>query len=68
MDLLMFFLTHRNRIYKRDEIIKEVWAGDIIVTTRAIDTNVTRLRKKLGEYGNYIVTRTGYGYGFKETY
>jgi hypothetical protein len=25
------------------------------------------LRKKLGYYGNNIVTRQGFGYGFKET-
>lgn len=66
MDLLLFFLTHRNRIYRRDEIIKAVWANEVVVTARAIDTNVTRLRKKIGEYGNNIVTRIGYGYGFKE--
>ena len=35
---------------------------------RTIDTNITRLRKKLGEYGNNIVTRQGFGYGFKEAY
>lgn len=67
-DLLLFFLTHRNRIYTRDEIIKQVWSSDIMVTTRAIDTNITRLRKKLGEYGQYIITRLGYGYGFKEAH
>ena len=65
-DILLFFLTHRNRIYTREEIIRHVWSGDIIVTTRAIDTNITRLRKKLGDYGQYIITRLGYGYGFNE--
>jgi two-component system phosphate regulon response regulator PhoB len=66
-DLLLFFLTHRNRIYSREEIIAKVWGEDMVVTKRTIDTNITRLRKKLGEYGNYIVTRQGFGYGFKET-
>lgn len=66
-DILLFFLTHRNRIYSREEIIEQVWGADIIVTHRTIDTNITRLRKKLGDYGNYIVTRQGFGYGFKET-
>lgn len=65
-DLLQFFLTHRNRIYSRDEIISNVWNDDVNVTSRAIDTNITRLRKKLGIYGNNIVTRQGFGYGFKE--
>ena len=67
-DILLFFLTHRNRIYSREEIIEHVWGADVVVTNRTIDTNITRLRKKLGEYGNYIVTRQGFGYGFKETY
>lgn len=65
-DLLLFFLTHRNRIYSREEIIRNVWPNDVLVSQRAIDTNLTRLRKKLGDYGNNITTRQGFGYGFKE--
>lgn len=67
-EILEFFLTHRNRIYSRQEIISNVWGGDVVVTNRTIDTNITRLRKKLGEYSNNIVTRQGFGYGFKETF
>lgn len=67
-DLLTFFLSHRNRIYAREQIIREVWGSDVLVSNRAIDTNLTRLRKKLGDYGNNIVTRPGFGYGFKETH
>lgn len=65
-DILLFFLTHRNRIYSREELIKNVWGDDVVVTCRTIDTNITRLRKKLGDYDKYIVTRQGFGYGFKE--
>ena len=64
--LLLFFLTHSNRIYSREEIIRQVWSADVVVTNRTIDTNITRLRKKIGAYGNNIVTRLGFGYGFKE--
>ena len=66
-DLLLFFLRHPNRIYSREEIITQVWGDDVVVTNRTIDTNITRLRRKLGEYGNNIITRQGFGYGFKET-
>ncbi|MBD5225000.1 MAG: response regulator transcription factor [Bacteroidales bacterium] len=62
-DLLLFFLTHRERIHSRAEIMNQVW--DAQVTNRSIDTNVARLRKKLGPYGDNIVTRLGFGYGFK---
>ncbi len=67
-EILEFFLSHRNRIYSRQEIISNVWGADVVVTNRTIDTNITRLRKKLGDYSNNIVTRQGFGYGFKETY
>lgn len=66
-DILLFLLTHRNRIYSREELIRQVWATEVVVTNRTIDTNIARLRKKIGEYGNNIVTRLGFGYGFKET-
>ncbi len=62
--LVYFFLTHRNRIYSRQEIIRQVWGVE--VSERTVDTNMARLRKKLGEYGNNIHTRAGFGYGFKE--
>lgn len=65
-DILLFFLTHRNRIYSREEIIRNVWGDGVVVSQRTIDTNITRLRKKLGDYDKYIITRQGFGYGFKE--
>lgn len=66
-DILLFLLTHRNRIYSREEIIGQVWSKDVVVSNRTIDTNIARLRRKIGDYGNNIVTRLGFGYGFKET-
>ena len=62
-DILLFFLTHRNRIYSREEIIRNVWGDEVVVSQRTIDTNITRL---LGDYDKYIITRQGFGYGFKE--
>lgn len=65
-DLMAFFLSHTGRIYSREEIISNVWPPDVLVSERAIDTNITRLRKKLGQYGNCIETRQGFGYGFHQ--
>lgn len=64
MELLMMFLQHQGRIFTREEILKRVWKDEVIVLDRTIDVNITRLRKKIGDYGKYIVTRLGYGYGF----
>ena len=63
-DLMLFFLVHRERIHSRDEIMNQVW-GNVEVTYRAVDTNIARLRKKIAPYGDNIVTRLGFGYGFK---
>lgn len=64
MELLVMFLQNRGRIFTREEILKRIWSDEVVVLDRTIDVNITRLRKKIGEYGKYIVTRLGYGYGF----
>lgn len=63
-NLLTFFLNNRNKIFSREELIEVAWKEP--VTARAVDTALSRLRKKLGEYGKHIITRQGFGYGFKE--
>lgn len=65
-DMLLFFITHPDRVYSREEIIDHVWGDDVVISSRTIDTNITRLRKKIGEYGNNIITRQGFGYGFRK--
>lgn len=66
LDILIFFLNNKGKIFSREEILANVWPNEVIVLDRTIDVNITRLRKKIGEYGKHIVTRTGYGYGFEE--
>jgi Response regulators consisting of a CheY-like receiver domain and a winged-helix DNA-binding domain len=63
-ELLAFLIAHQGRIYSREEILERVWKGEVVVLDRTIDVNVTRLRQKIGKYGKYIITRSGYGYGF----
>lgn len=65
-ELLTFLLEHRNNIYTRTELLEFIWNNSESISNRTIDTNITRLRKKLGEYGRCITTRLGYGYGFQE--
>lgn len=64
-NMLNLLMNNKNKIFTREEIIKEAW--DKNVSNRAVDTTVSRLRKKLDDYGNYIVSRTGFGYGFMES-
>ena len=64
LELLLLLLSHRGQVFSRQELLGEVWPSDVVVTDRTVDVNITRLRKKLGRYGQHIVTRQGYGYLF----
>ena len=65
-EILKLFLENKNRVFSRDEMLSRVWSDEVIVLDRTIDVNITRLRKKIGQYGKNIVTRLGYGYCFEE--
>lgn len=64
-ELLSLFMKNPGKIFSREEILQKVWSDDVMVVNRVVDVNVTRLRSKIGKYGKLIVTRSGYGYGFK---
>lgn len=66
-DLLALLLGHPGRTFSREEIMDRVWGRDVVVTDRTIDVNVSRLRHKLGQYGNNITTKLGKGYAFTTT-
>ena len=65
-EILALLLAHRGTIFSREEILHRVWSDEVIVLDRTIDVNITRLRRKIDRYGEHIVTRLGYGYGFEE--
>lgn len=65
-ELLSYLIQHRGKICSREQIMNHVWSNEVVVLDRTIDVNVTRLRSKIGQYGSYIVTRSGFGYGFRD--
>ena len=65
-EILRLLLSNRGKIFSREEILDSVWEDDVLVIDRTIDVNINRLRKKIGNYGNDIITKQGFGYGFKE--
>ena len=64
-EILSLMLSHRGVIFSREEILHRVWSDEVVVLDRTIDVNITRLRRKIRRYGEHIVTRLGYGYGFE---
>lgn len=65
-ELLAYLISHRGKICSREQILSRVWSDEVVVLDRTIDVNITRLRSKIGIYGSYIVTRSGFGYGFRD--
>ena len=61
-EILLMLTNSTDRYISRDEILNSIWGDDVIVSERTIDVHITRLRKKLGIYGKYLVGRSGYGY------
>ena len=64
-ELLSLLMSNPGKIFSREDILQKVWSDEVVVVNRVVDVNVTRLRAKIGKYGKLIVTRSGYGYGFK---
>jgi DNA-binding response OmpR family regulator len=62
--LLKLLLKYPGRIFGREQFLNNIWR-DVNVTDRTVDVHITRLRKKLGGYGKYLITRKGYGYCFE---
>ena len=65
-EILHLLFANSPHVYSREEILSKIWSDDVIVLGRTVDVNITRLRKKIGEYGKCVVTRHGYGYCFEE--
>ena len=63
--LLHFFITHRERVYSRQQLIEQVW-DTAHVEDRTVDVHIRRLRKILGPSGHdrFIQTVRSVGYRF----
>jgi two-component system response regulator ResD len=59
-DLLLFFLTHTDAVFTREELLKKVWQWDF-GDRSTVTVHVKRLRSKLGE-AHRIQTVWGRGY------
>ena len=63
-ELLALLLSKPGQVFSREKILRTVWPSDTIVLDRTVDVNITRIRKKIGAYGECLRTKFGYGYVF----
>ena len=60
-ELLTYFVDNKGIALSREKILNNVWNYDYFGDARTIDTHVKKLRKKLGDKGDYIKTIWGTG-------
>jgi DNA-binding response OmpR family regulator len=65
MDLLELLLQHPGRTFSREFLLERLWGSDFDGLDRAVDTQMVRLRRKLGDLGTSIETVWGVGYRFR---
>lgn len=63
-ELLSLLATKPGKVYKREEILDEVWGNEVVVGGRTIDVHIRKLREKIGN--DKFKTIKGVGYKFVE--
>jgi len=65
---LAYLITHRGRDVSRDELLENVWGYTAALTTRTVDNQILKLRKKIEDtpgQPRHILTVHGTGYRFE---
>ena len=61
-ELLQLFVEHPGRAFSREFLVERIWGYEYDGFERTVDTHITRLRKKLGPFGDKLITVWGVGY------
>ncbi|MFA6940115.1 MAG: response regulator transcription factor [Clostridiaceae bacterium] len=64
-EILLYFLKNKNIVLTRENLIENIWGYDFEGEIRTVDTLVKRLREKLLDKADMIVTVRGVGYKFE---
>jgi DNA-binding response OmpR family regulator len=64
--VLALLVRHPGRTFTREFLLDNVWGGDYDGLDRAVDTQMVRLRRKLGGFGKQIEAVWGVGYRFRQ--
>jgi DNA-binding response OmpR family regulator len=63
-ELLLMLARHPGRTFTRDYLLERIWGAEYDGSDRVVDTTVVRLRRKLGEEGERVISVWGVGYRF----
>ncbi|MDO4572723.1 MAG: response regulator transcription factor [Clostridia bacterium] len=65
VEILYLLASHPGRVFDREQILSKIWGYDYFGDTRAVDTQIKRIRQKLPDEGVNWGIRTVYGVGYK---
>ncbi|HCW04921.1 MAG TPA: DNA-binding response regulator [Clostridium sp.] len=62
--ILQILMENVGRVVSREDIMQRLWESDNFIDDNTLTVNVTRLRKKLADFGlkDFIITKKGLGY------
>jgi two-component system phosphate regulon response regulator PhoB len=63
--LLEFFMTHRDRVFSRAQLLDQVWGDKVYVEERTVDVHIRRLRIILEDSGHDQLIQTVRGVGYR---
>jgi DNA-binding response OmpR family regulator len=64
-ETLTYLVRNRGRVITREVLLNVVWGEDVRVVDRTVDVHISKIREKLGAYGDYVETVKGVGYRMK---
>ena len=64
--LLLFLVSHPDRVFSREQLLVHVWDREATVGPRTVDVHIRRLRSMLEPFGyeGFLQTVRGSGYRF----
>lgn len=65
VEILYLLASNPGRVYEREQVLSLVWGYDYFGDTRAVDTQIKRIRQKLPQEGVPWGIKTVYGVGYK---
>ena len=65
LELIYHLANNPNRVYKRDQLLDEVWGFDYYGDSRTVDVHIKRLREKLEGVSSQWNLKTVWGVGYK---
>ena len=65
-ELLCFLVKNQGKVFSREALLQNVWETNIYVDVRTVDVHIRKIREKLGDMADLIVTIKGVGYKLRD--